>query len=101
MEALAVDVWHAVMAWGAFVQERVVGAHQIEQAAILPNLALDEELGFGPERLEGIRVDLRIDVRIRREVLDVPQVEPLAGEVLDERLRSGIAEHAPDLALER
>ena len=79
---------NAVVARQPLVDERVVGAQQIEHAAILAQRAGDEQLGLLLERLEQAVVEVRIDVRMHDDLVDAAQVQPLRGEVVDERRRS-------------
>ena len=46
------------MAGKTFVNERVVGVDQIEDAAILPNDGLEQQLGFAAEGVAKVAVEL-------------------------------------------
>ena len=83
------------------VHERIVRAQQIERAAVFLHDAFDEELGFAPERLAQVVVEVRERPGIRARGGEVAQVQPLACEVRDQRVRLGGREHAPHLLLER
>ena len=50
-EVAALDVRDAVVPRQPLVQERVVGAQQVERAAVLADDAVEEQLGLAPERL--------------------------------------------------
>ena len=50
-EAVSVDAANAVVPRQPFVDERVVRAQQLEEAPVLADGALDEQLGLAPERL--------------------------------------------------
>ena len=84
-----------------FVDERVVGAQQIRDAAIFAQGARDEELGLLPEAVQQVVVEVRIEIRMHDHLLDAPQVQPLGGEVVDERADGArIGQHAADLLFE-
>ena len=99
-EVTAVDVRNAVVLRQPFVDERVVGAQQIQHAAILAEDAVEEQLGFLPERLTEIVVEVRKQSHVRRDRREVAQVQPLRGEVVHERARPRVGEHPPRLPLE-
>src|SRR4051812_5093716 len=92
-EAAAVYVWNTVMACEPLIHECVVGREQIEDAAVLSQHALEEELGLAPERLAKVVVEIRELVLIRRGAFQISQVEPLAGKIVDERMRLRIGQH--------
>ena len=84
----------------ALVQERVVGVQQIEHAAILADDALEEQLGFPLEGLPQVVVEVKEHLRTRPEPGHIADVQPLTGEVADQRLRARVGEHPLDLLLE-
>ncbi len=92
-ELRAVDVWDAVVPGEAIVDEGVVGGQQIENAPILTNHAVEQQLGLTPERLPKVVVEVRKVVVVRDDILQVAQLQPLTGEVVDQRRRLGIGEH--------
>src|SRR5690606_18421508 len=96
-EVTAVDSRNPVMTREALVDERVVGGQQIQNAAVLVNDAREEELRLALEALPQSVVEIRELVRVRMDVVEVPQVEPLTREVLDERRGLRIREHARHL----
>ena len=79
------DAVDAVVASEAFVDERVVAVHQVEDAAVLSQHALEEEFGLTLKRLTKVVVEIREQVRVRDDAAKVAQVQPLPGEVVDER----------------
>ena len=83
-----------------FVDERIVGIQQIQNAAVLVHDAVEEQLDLPPERLSQVVVEVRIEIDQRIVGLQGAHVQPLAREVLDERFRSRIREHAAHLLLE-
>jgi hypothetical protein len=70
----------------ALVEERVVGAQQVEHVAIVANQAVEQQLGLAAERLAQVVVEVGELVRIGRDTADVAQLQPLAGEVVHQRL---------------
>ena len=92
---------NAVVLGQPLVHERVVRAQQVERAAVLRDDALDEQLGLAPERLAQVVVEVGERPRVRARRGEVPQIQPLAGEVGDERLGLRIRQHALHLLLER
>ena len=60
----------------------------------------DEQLGLLPERLPQAVVEVGEDVDVGLETVEVPEVQPLAGEVPHECPRPSIGEHAPHLRLQ-
>ena len=81
------------------VDERVVGRQQIQKTAIFAEDAGDEELGLLHERLAQELVEWE-DERIRFDRFDVSQVEPLPGEIGDQRIGTRIGQHAAYLLLQ-
>ncbi len=100
-EAAAVDVRDAVMLREPFVDERVVGAQEIERASILAQDALEKELGLLPEGLPEIVVEVRKQPHVRRDRRKIPQLQPLRCEVGHQGSRTLVGEHPPHLPLER
>ncbi len=97
-EVLALDVRNAVVRGQALVDERVVGAQQIERAAILAHDALEEELRLATERLpEGV-VEIGEHALHRDDGVEVSKEQPLSREVADEGVRSRVGHHAANLA---
>ena len=99
-EVTAVHVRNPVVAREPLVHEGVVGIQQVEDAAVLAHDALEEELRLGAEAVSKLVVEVREVARIRDVALQVPQHQPLAREVVDERARPRIGEHAAHLLLE-
>ena len=83
-----------------FVDERVIGCQQIDDAPVLANDGVEHQLHLPAHGLAERVVEVRIDQRQRPSTLHPPQVEPLAGEVHGQRLGARILEHPQDLALE-
>ncbi len=91
------DARDAVVPRQSLVEKRVVGRQQLDHAAILANLVLDEQLGFLPQRVAEVLVELGKRLRVGRDAAHVAQVEPLAGKIADERRGTRIGEHPFDL----
>ena len=68
------------------VQERVVRAEQVDDAAVLADHAVDEELGLLTQCLPQVVVEIRKDAHVGRNPVQIPQVQPLRREVGDEVL---------------
>ncbi len=83
----------------SFVDEGVVGAQQIEHAAILAQDAVEQEGRFVLKSFAQRAVEAE-DVRVRSDRRDVADVQPLSSEVVHERLRPRIVQHALHLLLE-
>ena len=80
---------------------REVGVEQRRDAAIFPDRAADEQFRLALERLQQAQVVVRIALGIDDDFFDAAQVQPLRGEVADERVDgAGIRQHAPNLLLE-
>ena len=83
------------------VDERIVRVEELEHAAILAQRAADKQLGLALERLHQREVVIRITLRIDHDLGHAAEIQPLRGEVVDERFaRARIGEHALDLLLE-
>src|SRR5262245_35729238 len=88
------------MAGKPFVQECVVGAQQIECAAILAYDALEEQFRFASKRLP------QSIVKVRKVLLDgndsrkVMQEQPLSCELLHKRAEPWIRDHSADLPVQ-
>ena len=82
------------------VDERVVGGHQIEHAAILGHDAADEQLELALERLSQVVVEVGKVVLVRRGVAKISDLQPLPGEVVHQRARAWIGEHPANLRVE-
>ena len=74
------------MAREPLVQERVVGAQQIERTAVVADDAVEEQLGLAPECLAQTVIEVRKDALHRHRRVEVAQEQPLSGEVADERV---------------
>ena len=64
------------------------------------HLAADEQPRFLLHRLAQVLVELRIQLGVGHDAGELAQLEPPRGEVVDQRVRPRIAEHALDLPLE-
>ena len=64
-EPAAVDVRDPVMAGEPFVDERVIRGQQIQDAAVLMDDAVEQELDLAAKRVPQVVVEIRIDAGIR------------------------------------
>ena len=92
---------NAVVPRQTFVDERVVGVQQIDDAAVLADGARDEQLGFALEGLQQAQVVVRIEIRIDDYLVDAPQIQPLRREIVDQRVgRARVGQHPAHFLLE-
>ena len=87
----AVDAGDSVVAGQAFIHERVIGVDQLQNAAVFADDVLEKQRAFAFEGIAQRVVELRILHRIRMPLRDVPQMQPLSGEVVEQRLGFGVA----------
>ena len=99
-ELAAVDPWHVVVPREPLVDEAVVRGHQIEDIAVLVDDAAEEQLDLADHRATQVVVEVGELERIGLLVAQVAEVQPLAGEILDERMRLRVREHAPHLPIQ-
>src|SRR5207247_359271 len=82
------------------VDERIVRGQKIQHASVRANDAVEEHLRFAPEALPKLIVEVRELARVWERAPQIPEVQPLAGEITDERLRSLVGQHAAGLLVE-
>ena len=99
-EPAAVDAGDAVVPGEPLVDEGVVGVEEVEHAAVVAQGAGEKQGRLVPECLDEVVVEVGIRHRVALDVLEVAQVQPLHGEVVDERPGPQVGEHAPDLLVE-
>src|SRR5262249_52342492 len=99
-EVTAEDVRDAIVLRKPLVHERVVGGQQIDDVSVLADDAPKEQLGLASERLAKVVVEVGEKIRVGNDPAQVPQLQPLAGEVGHERIRSWIRQHPSDLLVE-
>ena len=80
-----------------FVHERIVGGQQLHHAAILAQLTADESPGFLLHRVAQVLIELRIHVHVGHDTGQLAQRQPLSGEIVHQRLRARIGQHATNL----
>ncbi len=83
-----------------FVDERVIGREQVEDAAVLVNDAAEEQLDLAPESFAQRAIEVREQIHDGLAGLHAAHVQPLPREVLDERVRARVRDHPLDLLLE-
>ena len=99
-EVAAVDVRDAVMFREPFVQERVVGCHEVEHAAVLVQDALEEELRLAAEIEAEVLAEIGEQIFVGGRAFDRPQLKPLTGEVGRQRFGPRVGQHPLDLLFE-
>ncbi len=99
-EVRSVDTGNAVMPGETFVDEGVIGVEQIQNRSVFMLDAFKKHFGFPLERLPKIIVEIGKFPAIGIRALQIPEIEPLAGEVGREGARPRIREHAARLMLE-
>src|SRR5204863_7368514 len=92
-EALPLHTAYAVVPRQALVQKRVVGVEQVGDWAVLPNDAAEEQLHLRFERFTQVVVEVEQRLGTWLVRLDISDMQPLTGEVVDERLRFLIGQH--------
>ena len=101
-KALAVNTPDAVVLGEPLVDERVVGAQQLEGASVPPHDVAEEQLCLQAERLSGVVVEIGEHQQIGRDLrLEVAELEPLPGEITDQGIGAFVGNHAAYLGLER
>ena len=99
-ELRAVDAGDAVVPGEPLVDEGVIRRQQILHAAVFLDDAGEEQFDFAPERLAQRAVEIGEQVHHRLAGGDAADIQPLAGEVPHQRLRTRIGDHAIDLLLQ-
>ena len=82
------------------VDEGVVGVEQIEHRTVFPQDALEQQFRFALECLTQVVVEIGEEPVVRSGVLQVAEIEPLAGEVGDERAGLRVGKHPSRLLFE-
>jgi hypothetical protein len=97
-EVAAAHVGQPVVARDALVDEGVVRGQQLEHAAVLAHDAVEEQLGLAPEAVRERRVVRGIQQRVRADLVEVLQPQPLRREARRQGLRARVAQHPLDLS---
>src|SRR4030095_8518658 len=84
----------------ALVEKRVVRLEESEQAAILAQHAVEEELGLLAEGLPQVVVEVAKQIGARNDRVDISQPQPLSGKIRREIERAAIGEHPARLLLD-
>ena len=82
------------------VDERVVGAEELEQTPILQHQMVEEELRLAAHRCLKLFVEVWVGPYVRMHLVEVGQPEPLGRETRRQRLRPGVPQHPPHLPCE-
>ncbi len=99
-ELTAVHIRDAVVSGQTLVDERVVGGQQIDHVTVFAHDAVEEQLGLAQERLSQVVVEVGKRLGVRDNAPKIAELQPLAGEVGDQRFRLGIRQHPTYLPLE-
>ena len=100
-ELLAVDAGDAVVLGQPAVEHGEVGGDEVRQAQVVLQHLVEEQLRLLDHRHLQHVVEFGVEDGVGRGGVDVAQAEPLADEVLGERRRLGVLQHALDLLAER
>ena len=92
---------NAVVRRQPLVEERIVGRQQLHDAAVVAHLAADEQPRLLLHRVAQVLVEFRIQLGVGDDAGELAQLEPAAGEIVDQRVRARIAEHPLHLLFER
>ena len=93
----AIDIGHAIVPSQPLIDKRIVGAKQIDHAAITADLALQEQLGFLLEGVPEVLIEFGKIIGARCHTTKLRQINPLASEIVDQRLSRDLGQHAPHL----
>ena len=91
---------NAVVPREPLVDERVVRRQQFDDAPVVAQLAVEEELGFLPKRVAQVLVELGKEIRIGLDVPQIAELEPLAAKLSTSARDRAVAQHPPHLPLE-
>src|SRR6185436_11817844 len=81
-------------------QEGIVRPDEGAHAAVLAQHAVEEKLGFLPEGLPQVIVEVPEKIGAGQDRLDIAQPQPLSSEIRREVERAAIGEHPAGLLLE-
>src|SRR5215468_9552851 len=99
-EPAAIHVGNSIVFCQPFIEEGIIRADQAEHAAILTQYAVEEELGFLPEGLPQVIIEVAINGVVRSDGIDIAQPQPLPGEIRRQVERASIGKHTARLFLE-
>src|ERR1700681_2540828 len=91
---------NTVMARQTLIEERIVGTQQLDDAAILAYLVVDEQFRFGLIGCTEAFIESRKDGRVWRGVAKIAQLKPLPRKILHEGSRPRIRKQSADLLIE-
>jgi hypothetical protein len=94
------DAIDAVVLREAFVHETEIRVEEFKDAAVLLHDVGDEEFGFSAHGVAQLGVPGGESFFVGSDVVEIADLQPLIGEVIHERARLGILEHARDLSFE-
>ena len=99
-ELASVDAGNPVMLRQTLVYKGVIRVHQVHHAAIFVLDAFKEQLGFLEHGLAEVIVEIGEIHQIGRRVLEIAQEQPLFREIVGERVRARVDQHALHLLFE-
>ncbi len=79
------------------VGEGIVRVNEFQDAAILAQNGTEKHLRLPPHRLAQILVEVRKLFRVRHDQVQIAELQPLTGEVFNQRIGPRIAQHPLDL----
>ena len=91
------DARQPVVAGEPLVDERVLRVQELQDAAVLANDRREEEIRFLPHRLAEVVLEVGELVGVGLGGFERTSLQPLPAELLDQRLRLRIAQHARHL----
>src|SRR5262245_50419455 len=80
-----------------FVNERIVSAHQIHDIPVVVDDAFYKHFHFAAKSLPQTLIELWEQHRIRIDLVEITNLEPLKREIRHKCLRSWVGEHPLDL----
>ena len=84
----------------ALVDESVVRPEEIEQASVLADQTLEQEFGLPLHRVREVLVEVREEVGVGSDLVEILQPQPLRHEARTQRLGARVVQHAERLPLQ-
>ncbi len=99
-EVRAEDARDSVVPGEALVHVRVVGGEQLDHRSVLLHDVREEQFGLTHHRVGERLIEVGVAQRVRMDLVQVLEAEPLARESRPECLGPGVGQHAQHLALQ-
>ena len=96
-ELLALHARDPVVPGQPLVEERVLAVEEVQDAAVLADDALEEQLALPAHREAQVVLEGGEALAVGGHRLQRPELQPLAAERLHQRPRLGVLQHAADL----